>query len=262
MKRSKLDKKIIIITGAAGLIGRAFCKEAAGNGGKVVLVDIDEEKGKNLKDEINNKFGKDASVFFKADITKEDSVKSLVDFTLSEYGRIDGLVNNAYPKGKNFGRKFEDVSYKDFCENVNRHLGGYFLTTQQIAKVMMKQHYGNIVNMGSIYGFSSPRFSIYEGTNMTVMPEYAASKAAIINLTRYLASYLAKYNIRVNSISPGGVFDNQPESFVKRYSQKAFLGNRMAEVGDLTGLLTFLLSNASGYITGQNIIVDGGWSLH
>jgi len=126
---------------------------------------------------------------------------------------------------------------------------------------MKEQKYGNIINIGSIYGFTAPKFEIYDETEMTTSVEYAAIKGAIINLTKYLASYLGKYNIRVNCISPGGVFDNQPKSFVKKYSQKVLLGERMANVDDLTGSLLFLLSDGLKYITGQNIIVDGGWSV-
>jgi NAD(P)-dependent dehydrogenase (short-subunit alcohol dehydrogenase family) len=185
----------------------------------------------------------------------------MINKILKNYGKIDGLVNNAYPKNKNYGRKFEDVTYEDFCENINLYVGGYFLITQQVSKVMIKQNYGNIINIGSIYGFTAPRFEIYEGTEMTTPVEYAAIKGAIINLTKYLASYLGKYNIRVNCISPGGVYDHQPETFVKKYSQKVLLEKRMANVDDLTGALLFLLSDSSKYITGQNIVVDGGWSL-
>ena len=126
---------------------------------------------------------------------------------------------------------------------------------------MIKQNYGNIINMGSIYGFAAPRFKIYEGTGMTNTVEYADIKGVIINLTKYLASYLGKYNIRVNCISPGGKYDHQPEAFLKKYSQKVLLEKRMGNVDDLTGALLFLLSDSSKYITGQNIVVDGGWSL-
>ncbi len=126
---------------------------------------------------------------------------------------------------------------------------------------MMKQLSGNIINIASIYGFAAPNFEIYEGTDMTVPVEYAAIKGAVINLTRYLASYLARYNIRVNCISPGGVFDKQEESFVRKYSEKVLLDKRMASPDDLVGILVFLLSDKSKYITGQNIVVDGGWSL-
>ena len=114
-------------------------------------------------------------------------------------------------------------TYEGFCENINLHIGGYFLITQQVSKVMMRQNYGNIINICSIYGFAVPRFEIYECTEMTTSVEYAAIKGAIINLTKYLASYLGKYNIRVNCISPGGVYDHQPETFVKKIFSKSFI---------------------------------------
>jgi NAD(P)-dependent dehydrogenase (short-subunit alcohol dehydrogenase family) len=171
------------------------------------------------------------------------------------------LVNNAYPRNADYGKKFESVTYESFCDNVNRHLGGYFLTTQQVSKIMKKQNRGNIINMASIYGFRAPRFDIYEGTEMTMPVEYAAIKGAVTNLTRYLSSYLGPYNIRVNCISPGGIFADQPEIFVEKYRSLVPLGRRMAYQSDLTGIVTFLLSDTSEYITGQNIVVDGGWSV-
>jgi len=261
MEKYKLNNKIIIVTGAAGLIGKAFCLEIAKADGNVILVDVDKEKGENIEDKINNKYNKKIAMFYETDITNLESIRNLINFTLNKFGKIDNLVNNAYPHNENYGKKYENVSYKDFCENVDMHLGGYFLITQLVAKVMIKQNFGNIINIGSIYGFSAPRFEIYEGTEMTMPVEYSAIKGAIINLTKYLASYLGKYNIRVNCISPGGVYDHQPESFVKKYSQRVLLENRMVNVDDLASVLLFLLSDASKYITGQNIVVDGGWSL-
>ena len=256
-----LKNKTVIITGGAGLIGSAFSGECARCKANVVVVDIDEKKGNELVEQIKKETENSNIMFQRCDITNTNDILNLIDMTLNKFGKIDALVNNAYPRNKNYGRKFEDIIYEDFCENVNMHLGGYFLITQQVAKVMIKQNHGNIVNMASIYGFSVPRFEIYEGTDMTMPVEYAAIKGGIINLTKYLASCLGKYNIRVNSISPGGVFNNQPESFVKKYSEKVVLGKRMANTDDIVGVLIFLLSNASKYITGQNIVVDGGWSL-
>jgi NAD(P)-dependent dehydrogenase (short-subunit alcohol dehydrogenase family) len=256
-----LTNKTIIITGGAGLLGSAFSKACAESDANVIIVDIDENKGNDLVGTLKKETQNNNIVFQKCDITNASDIQSLIDTVLGKFDKIDALVNNAYPRNKNYGRKFEDIDYKDFCENVDMHLGGYFLMTQQVAKVMMKQKYGNIINMASIYGFAAPRFEIYEGTKMTMPAEYAAIKGAIINLTRYLASYLGGYNIRVNAISPGGVYDNQPETFVEAYSKKVVLGNRMANANDLTNVLIFLLSDASKYITGQNHIVDGGWSL-
>ncbi len=258
---SKLKNKTIIITGGSGMIGSAFSIVSAKYGANVVIIDIDKKKSDKLVKQIKEKTGNDKVIYLKCDITNLNDIKKAIDTILNKFGEINVLVNNAYPRNKNYGKKYEDVTYEDFCENINLHVGGYFLITQQVSKVMMKQNYGNIINIGSIYGFTAPRFEIYEGTEMTMPIEYAAIKGAIINLTRYLASYLGRYNIRVNCISPGGIFDNQPESFVKKYSQKVLLKKRMANVDDLTGALLFLLSDASKYITGQNIVVDGGWSL-
>jgi len=255
-----LKSKTIIITGGAGLIGSAFSKACLERGANVVIVDIDE-KGDNLVKELKKEIGNESIIFQRCDITNLTDISHLIDITLNKFKTIDVLVNNAYPRNKNYGRKFEDVTYEDFCENINIHLGGYFLITKEISKVMIKQKSGNIINMASIYGFSAPRFEIYEGTGMTMPVEYAAIKGAIINLTKYLASYLGKYGIRVNALSPGGVFNNQPESFVKKYSERVVLEKRMENTDDLIGALIFLISDASKHITGQNIVVDGGWTL-
>ena len=256
-----IKNKTVIITGGAGLIGSAFSIDCARCNVNVVIGDINEEKANELTEQIKKETGNNNVVFQKCDITNINDIQNLIDTTLNKFGKIDALVNNAYPRNKNYGRKFEDVSYEDFCENVNMHLGGYFLITKEISKVMIKQNYGNIISMASIYGFSAPKFEIYEGTDMTMPVEYAAIKGGIINLTKYLASYLGKYNIRVNAVSPGGVFNNQPEKFIKAYSKNVVLGRRMANQDDIVGALLFLLSDASKYITGQNIIVDGGWTI-
>lgn len=256
-----LSNKTVIITGGAGLIGSAFSKACAQYNANVIIVDINEIGGEKLASNIKRDTQNSNTIFHKCDINKVAEIQDFIDFIIDKFGKIDALINNAYPRNKNYGRKFEDVTFDDFCENIDAHLGGYFLMSQQVAKVMMKQKHGNIINMSSIYGFHAPMFEVYEGTNMTMPVEYAAIKGGIINLTRYLASYLGKYMIRVNAISPGGVFTNQPDTFVSKYSDKVVLGKRMAESNDIIGVLIFLLSDASAYITGQNIVVDGGWSL-
>ncbi len=265
-KRSLLEGKVCIITGGAGLIGREYARASAREGAIVIVVDNDEKRGEKTAQEIQSETGNQAVVFRLCDIANESSVTRLCRSVVKDFKRIDALVNNAFPRGKNWGRKFEEVSYTDFCESINLHLGGYFLMARTVAAVMQKQKNGVIVNIGSIYGFSAPKFEIYDdaeykGLPMTSPVEYAAIKGGVVNLTRYLASYLGRYNIRVNTLSPGGVFDNQPKSFVEKYERHVVLGNRMAEVEDLTGVLVFLLSDASRYITGQNLVVDGGWSL-
>lgn len=256
-----LKDKVVVITGGAGLIGKAYVEACAQYGAKVILVDVADDAAKKVVSDVIKKTG-DRNVFYqKCSIVDEADIKKLIKFAIKKFGRIDALVNNAYPRGKNYGVKYEDVSYEDFCENLSLHLGGYYLAAHEISKVMIRQKSGVIVNIGSHYGFVAPRFEIYEGTKMTMPVEYSAIKGGIINLTRYLASYLGKYNIRVNTLSPGGVFDNQPKSFVQKYEERVLIGKRMANVDDLAGVLVFLLSDASRYITGQNIIVDGGWTI-
>jgi len=250
-----------VISWGAGLIGSAFSNACVEYTANVIVVDIDEKRGNELIDTIK-RYHENANIIFqKCDITNVVEIQHLIDIVLDNFGKIDALVNNAYPRNENYGRKFEDVAFEDFCESVDMHLGGYFLMCQQVAKIMMTQKRGNIINMSSIYGFAAPRFEVYEGTNMTMPVEYAAIKGGVINLTKYLASYLGEYMIRVNAISPGGVITNQPESFINKYSNKVVLGKKMANSDDLVDVLIFLLSDASKYMTGQNVTVDGGWSL-
>jgi NAD(P)-dependent dehydrogenase (short-subunit alcohol dehydrogenase family) len=259
--RFDLEGRVVVITGGAGLIGRGFVKAVVESGGTAIIADIDETSGKNVQVGLATELGTDRIEFIKVDITRRESIQAMIDAVLDRHQTVDALVNNAYPRNENYGRKFEDVTYEDFCENMNLHLGGYFLMCREVSRVMVKQKRGVIVNIASIYGFMAPRFDLYENTNFTSPVEYAAIKGGLLSLTKYLASYLGEHDIRVNAISPGGVYDNQPDSFVAKYCSKTLIGNRMAEPDDLSGALTFLLSDASRYITGQNIVVDGGWSI-
>lgn len=256
-----LKNKVVIITGGAGLIGKGFVKAVVEHGGTAIIADIDEIVGKQVKAELSAELGSDKIDFVEVDITSKESVKDMIDIVVDKHKVIDAVVNNAYPRNKNYGRKFEDVTYEDFCENLNLHLGGYFLMSQEVSRVMVQQNSGVIVYIASIYGFMAPRFELYEGASFTSPVEYSATKGGLLSLTKYLASYLGKNDIRVNAISPGGVHNNQSKSFVEQYSKRVILGNKMAEPDDLTGALIFLLSDASRYITGQNIVVDGGWSI-
>jgi NAD(P)-dependent dehydrogenase (short-subunit alcohol dehydrogenase family) len=256
-----LEDKIVVITGGAGLIGKGFVRAVVANGGTAIIADIDQNVGDKVKDELSSELATDKIEFIKVDITCIDSITGMIDAILAEHQGIDALVNNAYPRNSNYGRKFEDVTYEDFCENLNLHLGGYFLVSQQVARVMVRQRKGVVVNIASIYGFMAPRFELYQNASFTSPVEYSAIKGGLLSLTKYLASYLGKHDIRVNAISPGGVHNNQSESFVELYSRRVITGNRMAEPDDLNGVLVFLLSDASKYMTGQNIVVDGGWSI-
>jgi len=255
-----LINKIVIVSGGCGLLGKEFVKSIINEGGIGIIADINEEQGEKTKEEISKGAKSGAVEFFKMDITSKDSISNIIREINSKYGKIDALVNSAYPRNKNYGRSFFEVEYADFCENVNLHLGGYFLTTQQFAYYFNQLGEGNIINIASIYGVIAPRFEIYKNTKMTTPIEYAVIKSALIHLTKYTARYLRGSNVRVNSISPGGIFDNQPESFLENY--KSFSSNKgMLDKDDLNGTLKFLLSDDSRFINGQNIIVDDGFTL-
>ena len=253
-----LNEKVVVITGGSGLLGRRFCEAIAAHGGRSVVADINVEQAEVVADTIRGAGGDAIAV--RLDITSEESVRMLIDTVKERYGRIDGVVNNAYPRNARYGRKVEEVAYADFCANIDSHLGGYFLVAQQFAIYFRRTGGGNIVNMGSIYGTKAPRFEVYSETPMTMPVEYAAIKAGISQLTRYFAQYYKKSGVRVNTLSPGGIFDHQPEIFLQRYNAECgFKG--MLEGDDIIGTLIFLLSDDSRYVTGQEIIVDDGFSL-
>jgi NAD(P)-dependent dehydrogenase (short-subunit alcohol dehydrogenase family) len=255
-----LENKVVIITGGAGLIGKTFVRCVAEQGGVSVAADVCQETNNQFRKELSNSPIYENVVFIEADITSKESIKAMILEIHRQFGKIDALVNNAYPRNLSYGRKFEEVTYEDFCQNVSMHLGGYFLTSQQLARYFKKQGYGSIVNMASIYGVIAPRFSIYEHSAMTMPVEYAAIKSAVIHLTRYLAQYLKGSNIRVNCISPGGILNQQPNEFLSRYNSFAATKGMLIPK-DLQGALLFLLSDMSAYVNGQNLVVDDGWSL-
>jgi len=255
-----LQDQVIVVTGGAGLIGRSFVSTILEQGGIAVIADRDEAAGAVVVKAQRSEDPEAQAAFIKTDITSKHSLQELIALLHERYGRVDAVVNNAYPRNAQYGRKFEDVEFDDFNQNVGMHLGGYFLTSQQFAAYFAKQGRGSIVNMASIYGVVAPRFEVYGDSSMTMPVEYAAIKSAVVHLTKYLASYFKGSGIRVNCISPGGILDAQPEAFLVRYNSHS-LSKGMLEPRDLQGALLFLLSNMSQFVNGQNIIVDDGWSL-
>lgn len=241
-----LQNKIIIVTGGSGLIGRAIVQDIAQKGGIAINADISVETylDKGL---------------LNVDITNDDSIEKGIQSVITHFGRIDGLVNNAYPRTKDWGNKFEDIIPDSWRKNIDMQMNSYFVFCQKVLKQMAKQQNGAIVNIASIYGVVGNDFTVYEGTSLTSAAAYSAIKGGIINFTRYLASYFGKDNIRVNCVSPGGIFDNQNPVFVKNYKNKVPL-KRMGTPEDIAPTVSFLLSDEAKYITGQNLIVDGGWT--
>lgn len=244
----RLKDKIVILTGASGLIGKATQAHLLLNGAKVVSVD------KNIitDSEISS---------YNYDITNEAEIDSLLEKVMTTYGRIDGLVNLAYPRTIDWGLKFEDIPLNSWRENVDMQMNCVFYICQQVLEIMRKQKSGSIVNIASFYGVVGNDFTLYEGYGGTSAAAYSAIKGGIINFTRYLASYYGKYNIRVNCVSPGGILDekNQHPSFIKRYSEKSPL-KRLGNPEEIAPAITFLLSDDASFITGHNLMVDGGWT--
>ena len=259
MKSNVLKAKLIVITGGAGVIGQSFARAIAENGGIAVVADIDFEAAKRIAGEIEQDCSGRVEAA-KLDITSKDSIGTLISDLKQRHGRIDAVINNAYPRNKNYGRKLEDVTYADFCENVDMHLGGYFLVAQKFCLAFKEQGSGNVINMSSIYGTMTPRFEVYDGTPMTMPVEYAAIKSAIIQLTCYFAQYFKGTGIRVNCVSPGGILAGQPADFLAAYN-KHCASKGMLDTNDLLGTVMFLLSDESRYMTGQNMIIDDGFSL-
>ncbi|WP_297891308.1 oxidoreductase [uncultured Capnocytophaga sp.] len=248
--------KIVVVTGGAGLLGKTFCQEIANNGGVAVVAEYDIAIAQKLCTSLQN----DNIVPAQINITDKDSIIALINNISQKYGKIDALVNSAYPRNKNYGKHFFEVTYDDFCENIGMNLGGYFLTSQFFAKYFYEQGYGNIINLASIYGVIAPRFEIYDNTPMTMPVEYAAIKSGLIHLTKYMAKYFKGKNIRVNTISLGGIEDKQPEPFLKAYKEFC-LNKGMLNPNDIAGTLIYLLSDLSKFVNGQNIVVDDGFTL-
>jgi NAD(P)-dependent dehydrogenase (short-subunit alcohol dehydrogenase family) len=245
--------KVALVTGGLGLIGKEIVRGLNDFGASVCVADIDERQMKGLENL--------AAVNFQCfDITSEDSIHQTLQAVIKQFKKIDILVNCAYPRTGDWGARCEDVTFDSWKMNMNSHLGGYFLCCQKVAEQMKLQQRGSIINFASIYGVVAPDFSIYEGTSMTMPIAYSAIKGGIIAFSKYMASYYAKDNIRVNCISPGGVFDKQPDCFVEKYVAKTPLG-RMGTPKDIVGAVLYLASDASSYVTGHNLIVDGGWTV-
>lgn len=259
MQSNSIKDKVIVVTGGAGAIGHCFIQHIAENGGVAVAADINLHAAQALAAKVPPGIAGQIEAAH-LDITSKDSILALISDLKQRHGRIDAVVNNAYPRNKQYGRKLEDVAYSDFCENVNTHLGGYFLVAQQFCLAFKEQGYGNVINMSSIYGSMAPRFEVYDGTTMTMPVEYAAIKSAIEHLTRYFAQYFKDTGIRVNCLSPGGILSNQPADFLSAYN-KHCASKGMLDASDLVETLLFLLSDGSHHMTGQNLLVDDGFSL-
>ena len=247
----------ILVVGAGGLLGVKVIKGALDQGAKVIALDLSL---KNLQDNLS-KEGIDLTssniVCSSLDITCADEVINLFKSDIE----ITGAVNCTYPRNKTYGAHFFDVKLDNFNDNVALHLGSAFLFTQQCAKYFkLNKKRFSLVNISSIYGVIAPKFEIYNNTSMSMPVEYAAIKSAILHLSKYTIKYVNNSLFRINSVSPGGIYDKQPEQFLNAYREFTN-GEGMLDVNEVIGTIIFLLSPISKFVTGQNIIVDDGFSL-
>ena len=260
-----LKEKVAVVTGGLGLIGKHHCHALAEAGANVVVCDLNESECANFAATLSV-----LSLGISVDITNKKSVQDLKRKILSNYGKIDILVNNAAindkfedPLSAVEESMFENYPVEMFKKSLDVNVTGMFICSQVIGTEMAKKGYGSIINVASTYGIVAPDQSIYKNENgeqtFYKSAAYPVTKGAVISFTRFLAAYWGTKGVRVNTLSPGGVKDNQEEFFVKNYSAKTPLG-RMAQPTDYKGALVFLASDASNYMTGANLVVDGGWT--
>ncbi|HSZ72597.1 MAG TPA: SDR family oxidoreductase [Cytophagaceae bacterium] len=266
-KLFNLDGKVIIVAGGAGQIGFAFSEILADAGAEVIIADIDVEMAGQKVSSLTRQELKNKLHIYKLDVSQPEEVKSLYKQVREKHGKIYGLINSFHFKGNtrkldttsNFFAGFEEYPLEAWDAVHDINLKGSFLMSQVGISYFKENGGGVIVNISSTYGNVSPNKSIYGDSGINSPVAYATSKAALINLTRYMATHLAEHNIRVNVLSPGGVFNNQAEDFLKAYTNLTPL-KRMAKAEDYQGAIVFLMSEASSYMTGSNLLVDGGWT--
>lgn len=270
-----LSNKVAVVTGGAGLLGAGFCQTLAEASAHVVVADINGAAAEKLSNELNASWPaselklKKSVLGVAVDVTSPDSVGSLVTATLEAFGRLDILVNSAAldPKfdpqhsGKH-SNAFENYPLEAWNQALEVNLTGMFLCCQAAVQPMLDQGGGTIVNICSMYGLVGPDQRLYQrkGHPPQYKPVYySVTKAGVIGLTKYLATYYAGKNIRVNALTPGGVYDGHDQEFIQAYAARAVLG-RMAQKEEMNAALLFLASSASSYMTGANLVVDGGWT--
>ena len=268
-----LKDKIIVITGGSGFLGSEFSSTLSDVGAIPIILDKNTASLELLKKKFIKK--KQRGLFFLVDLNNETKVNVVINSIIKKYRKIDCLINAAGLTGEdmlktdsNFFEKFENYDFKLWQKSLNGNLSSTFILTKSVAKHMLKRKKGSIINIASDVGIISPDHRIYEankkinykGVNFNTPLSYSVAKSGIISMTRYLATYWAKKGIRVNCVSPAGVYKKHNKKFVKQLSERIPLG-RMAKSDELNGAIIYLCSNASSYVTGHNLVVDGGRTI-
>lgn len=268
MDKFSLEGRVAVVTGGAGLLGNQFSRALGEAGASVVVADINFEGAQKLANQLIND-GIQA-LPFQLDITDPESVSQMVESCVDNFGRLDILVNSAALDPKfdpdniqaQSSNAFETYPLETWKNAVDVNLTGTFLVTQACTKQMLAQNYGVVINICSTYGLAGPDQRLYErpdGSQQYKPVYYTVTKAGILGFTRYLATYYAGKPIRVNALTPGGIYNQHDEAFVEKYAARTVLG-RMANLDEMNGAIVFLASEASSYMTGANLVVDGGWT--
>lgn len=256
-----LTNKVAIITGGAGLLGSEHAIALASQGAKIVMADFNEEKCNEACNILKEQQIQATSKF--CDVTKKESWQNLRDEVINEFGKIDILINNAgftnQSKSANFDASFENFPLEDWNAIMNVNLTGTFLGCQVIGQKMLEQGKGSIVNIASLYGVVSPNHNIYPGTGISQPVAYSVSKHGVVSLTKYLATLWASKGVRVNALTPGGIFNGHQGLFLDRFKSLNPIG-RMSNKDELRGGIIYLASDASSHVVGHNLIIDGGWT--
>jgi len=261
-----VKNKIIVIIGSLGILGRQYVNYLSNKGCTIIIGDHDLKKCKELSDNINKKNGC-ISYPLEIDVYDEKSIKLFYSSIYKITKKIDVIINNFQVKPDGFYNNFDNYSKDTLMKVIEGNTVGTVLSCKYASKYFLKQGYGNIINISSIYGIVAPDQRIYDGSvnpyddkiKFSSPVSYGLSKSAIINLTKYLASYYREKNIRVNCLTPGGVFDDHNDEFLENYNSRTLLG-RMANKDEYCAAILFLCSEASSYMSGSNLIIDGGWS--
>jgi NAD(P)-dependent dehydrogenase (short-subunit alcohol dehydrogenase family) len=266
----RLDARVALVTGGAGLLGSRYCQALLEAGACVVVGDLDGGQAQQLASQL----GLDRVLGLELDVSQSGSVAAVVERSVERFGRLDILVNNAALTVRGGSERlaaeyfapFEHYARETWDLALGVNLTGMMLCAQAAGRQMLRQGNGVIVNVASTYGLVGPDQRLYEGvkspyadTSFNTPVSYAVTKTAVLGLTRYLATYWGRQNIRVNALTPHGVYDNHDETFVRNFAYRSPLG-RMARNDEYRGALLFLVSDASSYMTGANLVVDGGWT--
>lgn len=254
-----LEGKVVVISGACGLIGRAFCEAAAQWGAHVVCADIELAKPEVLAAELTERHGR-AMLGFALNVAVKADIEALHHAVLSQFGRVDGLVCGHQNKSHLKFEPFESVSEENWDTVVEINLKGTFLLCQVIGSHMANEGQGSIINIPSTYSVVAPNQNLYKGTSLGCPAAYSASKGGVDALSRYLASYWAHRNVRVNMITPHGVWNNHEEKFEENFANFSPM-RRLSYNHEVASALVYLLSDASSYVTGDNMKVEGGWTV-